>query len=60
MGDPEAMPCEHCLKAAPAGKRFCSERCLRCEHESESEDGCDEICIHGYVPRSVLEKDPIQ
>src|SRR5690606_14939623 len=32
--DPDAMPCEHCQKAAPAGKRFCSDACLHCEHES--------------------------
>lgn len=37
--------CEHGDHAAPEGKRFCSEACLRCEHESQNPDtGCDGIC----------------
>jgi len=36
--------CEHGDHEAPEGKRFCSEACLRCEHESEGENGCDGIC----------------
>lgn len=40
----EANCCEHGDHEAPEGKRFCSADCLRCEYESESEDGCDGIC----------------
>lgn len=35
--------CEHGDHVAPAGKRFCSEACLKCEHESEN--GCDGYCL---------------
>lgn len=40
-----ANGCEHGDHAAPPGKRFCSEACARCEIESESENGCDGICV---------------
>ena len=37
--------CEHGDHPAPDGKRFCSDECRRCEHESEDEEtGCDGIC----------------
>ena len=36
--------CEHCLIGAPKNKRFCCVACCRCEHESEGEGGCDNIC----------------
>lgn len=36
--------CEHGDHPAPAGKRFCSEACERCEHESKGENGCDALC----------------
>lgn len=36
--------CEHGDHPAPAYKRFCSDACLRCEHESEGDNGCDGIC----------------
>ncbi len=35
--------CEHGDHPAPEGKRFCSEACERCEHES-AHGGCDGIC----------------
>lgn len=37
--------CEHGDHPSPPYKRFCSEACLRCEHESISENGCDGICL---------------
>lgn len=38
----EVGVCEHgCDKKTPAGRRFCSGECARCEYESESEGGCD-------------------
>jgi hypothetical protein len=38
--------CEHGDHPAPAGKRFCSDACERCEHESKNEEtGCDGICL---------------
>jgi hypothetical protein len=37
--------CEHGDHHAPPGKRFCSDACARCEHESESEGGCDRLCL---------------
>jgi hypothetical protein len=41
----EANCCEHGDHPAPVGKRFCSEACCRCEHEStNAETGCDNIC----------------
>lgn len=46
--------CEHGDHEAPEGKRFCSEACLRCEHESEGENGCDGIC--GGSPESNSEE----
>lgn len=49
--------CEHGDHAAPAGQRFCSEACQRCEHtlacgcpvdadcpHPDSEDGCSGLC----------------
>lgn len=36
--------CEHGDHQAPKGKRFCSDACLRCEHESRGATGCDGIC----------------
>ncbi len=43
MSDDENV-CEHGDHPAPPNKRFCSEECCRCEHESRSEGGCDGIC----------------
>jgi hypothetical protein len=37
--------CEHGDHEAPPGKRFCSEACIACEHESTGENGCDGICF---------------
>lgn len=34
--------CEHGDHPAPAGQRFCSEACQRCE--AESVNGCDGLC----------------
>ncbi|NUP07777.1 MAG: hypothetical protein HOW73_17150 [Polyangiaceae bacterium] len=42
--------CEHGDHAAPAGQRFCSIACQRCEHESTGENGCDGICGHKGEP----------
>lgn len=42
--------CEHGDHAAPAGKRFCSDACARCEHESSGESGCDNICGRASAP----------
>lgn len=37
--------CEHGDHPSPIGKRFCSDKCLKCEHESTNEySGCDMIC----------------
>lgn len=36
--------CEHGDHPAPLNKRFCSTACERCEHESRSENGCDNLC----------------
>lgn len=41
---PEGNNCEHGDHAAPEGQRFCSTACQRCEHESNEETGCDNIC----------------
>lgn len=49
----EMSVCEHCGRHCPEGRRFCSRKCLRCEHESVSETGCDGIC-RGRVQRTSL------
>jgi hypothetical protein len=42
---PTVNVCEHGDHPAPAGKRFCSPACQRCESESRNrETGCDGIC----------------
>jgi hypothetical protein len=54
QGDAENV-CEHGDHPAPTGKRFCSDACKRCEHESNSEIGCDRIC--GLTPPDPLQGD---
>lgn len=47
QGEPQREnTCEHGDHPAPAGKRFCSEACLRCEQYDapESAEGCVGIC----------------
>lgn len=43
--DREPSTCEHCGERAPPDHRFCTRACLLCEHESLSEDGCNNICL---------------
>lgn len=46
--DPTTWPntCEHGDHSAPAGQRFCSAECERCESESDDPDdeGCSGLC----------------
>lgn len=43
-GPLEPKVCEHGDHPAPDGRRFCSEACACCEHESIGINGCDGIC----------------
>jgi len=45
--DKSTNTCEHGDHPAPKGIRFCSKLCERCEHESKSDTGCDNICLGG-------------
>lgn len=50
--------CEHCYQQAPEGKRFCSDACCECEHEStNAETGCDGFCCKARLPEGFVKCD---
>lgn len=48
--DDDENCCEHGDHPCAEGKRFCSDACERCEHESTGDTGCDGICGHAGEP----------
>lgn len=48
----EENVCEHCYQQAPAGKRFCSDACRRCElADCDETQECARLCLPRWVLR---------